>query len=143
MRWSRSITGDAAEWTFGYRREDVLGRELAELVIPQEFREAHRCRAWQDPAADLDDATGLLRQREELERSSTWRTPSISPSWPRASKVPNRSRSLLRLGCRLDQGFYFARPLEPRQLESFLRADPVSSLPDGTWARVRRRPRAA
>jgi PAS domain S-box-containing protein len=32
----------AAEWTFGYRREDVLGRELAGLVIPPEFREAHR-----------------------------------------------------------------------------------------------------
>ncbi len=32
----------AAEWTFGYRREDVLGRELAELVIPEDSRHAHR-----------------------------------------------------------------------------------------------------
>jgi diguanylate cyclase (GGDEF)-like protein/PAS domain S-box-containing protein len=32
----------AAEWTFGYRREDVLGEELAELVIPPHSREAHR-----------------------------------------------------------------------------------------------------
>ncbi len=32
----------AAEWTFGYRREDVLGQELAELIVPPEFREAHR-----------------------------------------------------------------------------------------------------
>jgi len=32
----------AAEWTFGCRREDVLGRELAELVIPEDSREAHR-----------------------------------------------------------------------------------------------------
>ena len=32
----------AAEWTFGYRREDVLGQELAELIVPPEFCEAHR-----------------------------------------------------------------------------------------------------
>jgi diguanylate cyclase (GGDEF)-like protein/PAS domain S-box-containing protein len=32
----------AAETTFGYRREDVLGRELAELVVPPAAREAHR-----------------------------------------------------------------------------------------------------
>jgi PAS domain S-box-containing protein len=32
----------AAERTFGYRREDVLGRELAELLIPRELREQHR-----------------------------------------------------------------------------------------------------
>ncbi|MEA3216984.1 MAG: hypothetical protein QOJ19_3140, partial [Acidimicrobiia bacterium] len=31
----------AAERTFGYRREDVLGRSLAELVIPPAMREAH------------------------------------------------------------------------------------------------------
>ena len=32
----------AAEWTFGYRREDVLGLELAALIVPPESREAHR-----------------------------------------------------------------------------------------------------
>jgi PAS domain S-box-containing protein len=32
----------AAERTFGYRREEVLGRELAELLIPRELREQHR-----------------------------------------------------------------------------------------------------
>ncbi|MEJ7622394.1 MAG: ATP-binding protein [Pyrinomonadaceae bacterium] len=32
----------AAEATFGYRREDVLGKELAELIIPPEMRDAHR-----------------------------------------------------------------------------------------------------
>jgi len=32
----------AAEWTFGYLRQDVLGRELAELVVPPEYRDAHR-----------------------------------------------------------------------------------------------------
>ena len=32
----------AAQATFGYRREDILGQELPELIIPQRFREAHR-----------------------------------------------------------------------------------------------------
>ena len=32
----------AAERTFGFRSEDVRGRELAELIIPPEQREAHR-----------------------------------------------------------------------------------------------------
>jgi DNA-binding response OmpR family regulator len=30
-----------AEATFGYRREEALGRRLAELIIPAQFREAH------------------------------------------------------------------------------------------------------
>ncbi len=32
----------AAEWTFGYRREDVLGEELAALIVPPGHRGAHR-----------------------------------------------------------------------------------------------------
>jgi len=32
----------AAERTFGYTREEALGREMAELIIPQEYRDAHR-----------------------------------------------------------------------------------------------------
>jgi PAS domain S-box-containing protein len=32
----------SAEATFGYRREEVLGRELAELIIPGPLRDAHR-----------------------------------------------------------------------------------------------------
>lgn len=32
----------AAERTFGYRRDDVLGRELAELIVPPSQRELHR-----------------------------------------------------------------------------------------------------
>lgn len=32
----------AAERTFGYRRDDVLGREMAELIVPPSFRERHR-----------------------------------------------------------------------------------------------------
>jgi PAS domain S-box-containing protein len=32
----------AAERTFGYRAEDVLGRQLADLIIPPKDRESHR-----------------------------------------------------------------------------------------------------
>jgi PAS domain S-box-containing protein len=33
---------DAAERTFGYRREDAIGRELGELIVPADLRERHR-----------------------------------------------------------------------------------------------------
>jgi PAS domain S-box-containing protein len=32
----------AAEATFGYRRDAVIGKELAELIVPPRYREAHR-----------------------------------------------------------------------------------------------------
>ncbi|MBA2580644.1 MAG: EAL domain-containing protein [Thermoleophilaceae bacterium] len=32
----------AAERTFGHAREDVLGQEMAEVIMPPEFRDAHR-----------------------------------------------------------------------------------------------------
>ena len=32
----------AAEKTFGYTQEEAIGREMAELIIPQRFREQHR-----------------------------------------------------------------------------------------------------
>ena len=32
----------ATERTFGYRAEEMVGRELAELIVPPELREAHR-----------------------------------------------------------------------------------------------------
>lgn len=32
----------AAEKTFGYRREEAVGRKLADLIIPEEFREPHK-----------------------------------------------------------------------------------------------------
>ena len=32
----------AAEQTFGYRREEVVGREMAELIVPPRLRDAHR-----------------------------------------------------------------------------------------------------
>ena len=32
----------AAEATFGYRRDDVIGQEMANLIVPPDLREAHR-----------------------------------------------------------------------------------------------------
>jgi PAS domain S-box-containing protein len=32
----------AAERTFGYRADDVIGREMAELIVPPELRDTHR-----------------------------------------------------------------------------------------------------
>jgi diguanylate cyclase (GGDEF)-like protein/PAS domain S-box-containing protein len=32
----------AAETTFGWKREEALGRQVAELIIPEDLREAHR-----------------------------------------------------------------------------------------------------
>jgi PAS domain S-box-containing protein len=32
----------AAEKLFGYTRDEVLGREMAELIVPEAYREAHR-----------------------------------------------------------------------------------------------------
>ena len=57
----------AAEWTFGYRREDVLGCELAELVIPEDSREAHReaMSRWTE-AGPTPGAGNLLGRRTEV-----------------------------------------------------------------------------
>ena len=58
----------AAEWTFGYRRGDVLGRELAELIIPEESREAHRAALarWTEEGP-TEGAGRLLGRRIEVQ----------------------------------------------------------------------------
>ena len=58
----------AAERTFGYLREDVLGRELAQLVVPPDAREGHR-RALERWTADgpTPGAGGLLGRRIEVQ----------------------------------------------------------------------------
>lgn len=57
----------AAEETFGYRREDVLGRELAELIVPPAAREAHRrgLARWTS-AGPAEGAGALLDTRLEV-----------------------------------------------------------------------------
>lgn len=58
----------AAEETFGYRREDVLGQELAELVVPPELRESHRqALARWTAAGPTAGAGGLLGRRIEVQ----------------------------------------------------------------------------
>jgi PAS domain S-box-containing protein len=37
-----TYANSAFERTFGYRAEEILGRELAEVIVPPSFREAHR-----------------------------------------------------------------------------------------------------
>jgi diguanylate cyclase (GGDEF)-like protein/PAS domain S-box-containing protein len=58
----------AAEWTFGYTRDEVLGHELAELVIPTEYRAAHRkaLERWTE-AGPTHGAGRMLGRRVEVE----------------------------------------------------------------------------
>ena len=54
----------AAERTFGFARDEVLGRDLAQLIIPPELRDRH----YQGMARYLATGEGpVLRQRIELE----------------------------------------------------------------------------
>ena len=57
-------------------------------------------------------------------------------------EVPGQAEELLRLGCGLGQGFYFAKPLEARELERFVRADSEPAT-DGVFTRMLRRKKAA
>lgn len=53
----------AAEQIFGFRREEVLGKPLADYIIPQEYRQAH----WEGLEHFLDTGEGpALRSRLEL-----------------------------------------------------------------------------
>jgi PAS domain S-box-containing protein len=53
----------AAERTFGYSAEEAIGRELAELIVPPEFRERHRSGL----ARYLESGEGkILERRVEL-----------------------------------------------------------------------------
>ena len=58
----------AAERMFGYLREEAVGRELAALIIPDEFREEHRrALARQPAAAPSDGESRIIGRRLELE----------------------------------------------------------------------------
>jgi PAS domain S-box-containing protein len=58
----------AAEHTFGFRKQDILGLELAPLIVPPEHRDAHR-RALARWTVDgpTEGAGGLLGRRIEIE----------------------------------------------------------------------------
>ena len=58
----------AAEQTFGRRKDEVLGRELATLIVPPEFREAHRRALARWTAAGPTAGAGrLLGRRVEVD----------------------------------------------------------------------------
>ncbi|MGH8581561.1 MAG: diguanylate cyclase domain-containing protein, partial [Gammaproteobacteria bacterium] len=54
----------AAEKTFGYPKADVLGKNLAELIIPPALREVHRCCGITDCVATREE--GVLGRRIEI-----------------------------------------------------------------------------
>ena len=58
----------AAQATFGYSREEIVGRELADLVVPPEYREAHRraLARWTEEGPQ-PGAGALLGRRIDLE----------------------------------------------------------------------------
>jgi diguanylate cyclase (GGDEF)-like protein/PAS domain S-box-containing protein len=57
----------AAERVFGYRQADVAGRELAELIIPEDLRDAHRAALSRWSAHGVADGRGhLLGRRIEV-----------------------------------------------------------------------------
>ena len=57
----------AAEKTFGYRSEDVLGKELAALIVPPALREAHRAAVARWSGGEGDELRGaMLGQRVEV-----------------------------------------------------------------------------
>jgi EAL domain-containing protein (putative c-di-GMP-specific phosphodiesterase class I) len=58
-------------------------------------------------------------------------------------EVPEQAAELLRLGCRLGQGFYFAKPLDAGELERFIAPDLAPSAADGVFTRMRRRRKEA
>jgi len=78
----------AAERTFGYSREAALGRDLAELIIPPEFRERH-CEGM---AHDLATGEGaVLNRRIELD---ALRADGSRSSWLSVQSVEEISRGL-------------------------------------------------
>ena len=58
----------AAERMFGLAREDAIGRELAALIIPEEFRDEHRRALARQQADSASDAgSRIIGKRLELE----------------------------------------------------------------------------
>ena len=61
----------AAERMFGYSREDVAGRELATLIIPEEFRDDHRRALARQPHAQPSRIIGHRLELEALRADKT------------------------------------------------------------------------
>src|SRR5947209_1225926 len=85
--------GGGAERLFGYSREAALGRELAELIVPEELRERRR-----RSMAAAPEQTGSPRPREPDARASAaderrevlrTRSPSFTFHWRLATPEAN------------------------------------------------------
>jgi threonyl-tRNA synthetase len=65
----------AAERTFGYRRDDVLGKEMADVIIPVSLREKHRqgLRAQQRALEGQSFELESRAEQEEMEAEATGR----------------------------------------------------------------------
>ena len=66
----------AAEHTFGYSREEAIGRELADLLIPRELRDPHAgaCRAiWLPAMGRSSIAASKQKPAVRMAASSRWR----------------------------------------------------------------------
>ncbi|MFL5892180.1 MAG: PAS domain S-box protein [Solirubrobacterales bacterium] len=74
---------DAAEETFGYRREETIGQELAELVIPPELRERHR----QGLARYLETGESRI-MNERIELTAMRRDGSTVPIELAVTRIP-------------------------------------------------------
>src|SRR5687768_10685863 len=90
MDGSGAIVGmnTAAERMFGYSREEADGRELASLIIPEEFREQHRRALARQPH---DGPSVVIGRRLELEglRADHTRIPiELSVSRIESPRVP-------------------------------------------------------
>jgi PAS domain S-box-containing protein len=83
-----AVTGfnPAAERTFGYREDDALGRELADLIIPATLREAHRAAL----RRYLDTERGTILGRR-LELTGMRRDGSEFPVELAVNRIPGTS----------------------------------------------------
>ena len=67
--------------------------------------------------------------RRSCARRSTWRTTSVSRSWPRASRPSRPGTRLPQLGCTMAQGYYLSRPVPAAQLTEWMKQRPDTAAP--------------
>jgi GAF domain-containing protein len=93
----------AAERTFGYRSEDVLGKELAALIVPPQLRDRHRAalarwsgedKGGSGRGALLGERIEVIAMRKNARTATSFQSSSRSP----VSSYRGRPRSRRRCG---------------------------------------------